>query len=56
MVTGTGTAIIEASWFSDLQPDVVANIGVLVPVAVGILAVMIGVSLIPRIIRRIGRV
>ncbi len=50
------TATVDASWFTTLVPDIVANIGVLVPVAIGIMAVMIGVALIPRIIRRIGRV
>lgn len=41
---------VTASMFTALTDSITANTEVLVPVGIGIMAVMVGVSLIPRII------
>lgn len=41
---------ITAAMFSGLTSAVTSNAEVLIPVGVGIMAIMIGISLVPRII------
>lgn len=41
---------ITASMLAPLTDAVTSNLGVLLPVGVGIMGIMIGVSLIPRIV------
>lgn len=51
-----GVASLSADWFTSLAPAITENIAVLVPVGLTIMAVMIGLSLIPKVIRKLGRV
>jgi len=44
------TTIVTASQLAPLVTAITDNLGVLLPVGISIMAVMIGVSLIPRII------
>ena len=47
----TVTALtLTSSMFSGLQSTIVTNLGVLLPIGLGIMGIMIVVSLIPRII------
>lgn len=46
---GNGFAV-TADMFSGLTSGITANAEVLIPVGVGIMAIMIGISVIPRII------
>ncbi|WP_214659108.1 hypothetical protein [Candidatus Formimonas warabiya] len=45
-----GTAIVTAEQLAPITTAVTENLGVLLPVGVGLMAIMIGVALIPRII------
>lgn len=51
-----GVASLDATWFSGFAALITDNIAVLVPVALTIMAVMIGLNLIPKVLRKIGRV
>ena len=44
------TAIVTAAMLAPLVDTISANVGVLLPVGVGIMGIMIGISIIPRII------
>lgn len=48
-MTGTATAITSAM-VAPITQAVTDNVGVLLPVGIGILGIMVGVSLIPRIV------
>jgi hypothetical protein len=45
-----GGLIITASMLNPITDAITGNLGVLLPVGIGIMAIMIGVSLVPRII------
>ena len=47
---GAAASTITADMLKDLAPTVSANAEVLVPVGITIMAIMVGVSLIPRIL------
>lgn len=50
---GTGTLVnVTAEMLEPITNAVTSNLGVLLPVGIGIMAIMIGVALIPRIIYR----
>lgn len=50
MPVAFGTAVITALELEPITAAVTENLAVLLPVGLGIMAVMLGVSLIPRII------
>jgi hypothetical protein len=45
-----GTSTLTASMFTDLTSQITADVGVLVPVGIGVMAIMVGVRLVPKII------
>lgn len=47
---GTGGMTVTADMFSGLTSAVTSNAEVIIPIGVGIMAVMVGISLIPRIL------
>ena len=50
---GTGTLVnVTEEMLQPITNAVTSNLGVLLPVGIGIMAIMIGVALIPRIIYR----
>lgn len=51
-----GAAVVDAADLAVLTTSITDNLEVLIPVGISIMAVMIGVALIPKVIRRIGRV
>lgn len=44
------TAVVTSSMLEPVVDTIMANVTVLLPVGLGILAIMLGISLIPRII------
>ena len=44
------TAILTSAMFDGLMTTINTNLGVLLPVGIAIMAIMIGISLIPRIV------
>ena len=44
------TAIVTAAMLTPLVDTISTNVGVLLPVGIGIMGIMIGISIIPRII------
>ena len=51
LMEGTGTLVnVSAEMLEPITNAVTSNLGVLLPVGIGIMAIMIGVALIPRII------
>lgn len=51
-----GAAVVTAEQLGVLTTAITDNLAVIIPVGLGILAIMIGVGLIPKIIHKIGRV
>jgi phosphoglycerate-specific signal transduction histidine kinase len=50
---GTGALVnVTSEMLEPITTSITSNLGVLLPVGIGIMAVMIGVALIPRIIYR----
>ena len=47
-----GNLIITAEMLQPITDAITANLGVLLPVGIGLMSIMIGVRLIPRIIYR----
>lgn len=45
-----GVGYIQSSWVTDLLPNITADVGTMVPVGIGIMALFIGIGLIPRIV------
>lgn len=50
MLGEASAAVVTASQLSGITDTLNANLGVLIPVGIGIMGAMIGVSLIPRIV------
>ncbi len=46
----SGSGYIQSAWISDLLPNISADVSTMMPVGIGIMALFIGIGLIPRII------
>ena len=46
----TGSAIVSSGMMEGITNGITSNLGVLLPVGIGIMAIFIAVSLIPRIV------
>jgi hypothetical protein len=43
---------LTSGMFTDMLSSITANLGVLVPVGIGLMALLIGVRLIPKVVKR----
>ena len=44
------SGFIQASWVADLLPSVTADVGTMMPIGIGIMALFLGVRIVPRIV------
>lgn len=50
VLAAEGSGFIQTSWIADLLPNITADVNTLMPIGIGIMALFIGISLVPKVI------